>query len=763
MRTKLICLMLCLVALMTVAFSSCGEAEETGTEQNEQQSARTPVSINMWVVCEKEIDPETEKAVEDAFNDLTQTMFTTKVDFIFLTEDEYFTALDDAFAQAELYKLTHSTSTGLVGMPDETTEAVETTVEMVTNELGQQLLKYPDITDGQIDIVFLAGETRLRDYADAGKILSIEEKLNSSDAKDIYNCVDPNLLKQIKIKTATSNTAQAYAVPNRSVVGEYTYMLVNKDLLEDYYFHIDDINTFADCAEFVTALGESGSSVAPVLEYVDPVNMQYWLNFIPAVDNGPELTFAIGDAATDSTEAEPYVNNDVIMVPLINFVKDLGGTYKEDPTTRVATYTYGTRTVVVTPGEMTAMVNGESVQLAATPVYNAEKFALYAPIDFVVDTLCAEYAFDEATGEYVVNTKTYDMSTIASYYAGDASLGTGDRIEMKSLFAIPEFTDHMVLMEKCRENGWFAEDPANTTDFGVAILTGSRESMMKYEEEGKYAVKVLSNPIVDEEDVFDSMFAVTSYTVNVDRALEVLTLIYTNTEANNILKYGVEGKHFEFDDNGQFAVISDDYAINPDFIGNSFLNYTEDEVSEDAWADSRETNLPVAEVWEDAWKTNADSRVYPFFGLKASWSTLSMNELDKLRKISNVMIDEMEKCTSSEELAEFFVNAEAELALCVDFQSAIGNAPETEATVTEDGEPIVKIPSPYDVYNAWVDTVWPKSTKPTAGNKDSQKDPDVHEITCDDVKSAAEKAAETATVIPVQNPAEETTAEVVAE
>ena len=58
MRRKLICLMLCLVALMTLAFTGCsGEAEETGSE-DKQQSARTPVTVNMWLVSEKAVDAE---------------------------------------------------------------------------------------------------------------------------------------------------------------------------------------------------------------------------------------------------------------------------------------------------------------------------------------------------------------------------------------------------------------------------------------------------------------------------------------------------------------------------------------------------------------------------------------------------------------------------------------------------------------------------------------------------------------------------------
>ncbi len=713
MRRKLICLMLCLVALMTLALTSCsGEVEETG-ENEKQQSARTPVTVNMWLVCEEKVDADTEAAVEAAFNSLTQSKFTTKVDLIFLTEDEYFDVLDENLAAAAQYKLNNTeTFFPVIGGEEEATEAVETTVETVTNELGQHLLKYPDVDEGQIDIIFLAGEDLLERYVSEGKLLSLEEKLNSSDAKVLRDCVYPSALKQIRISNGSSS--QAYAIPNNTVIGDYTYMLVNKEMADKYYIDLSKIETFADCADLIADIGKN-ESIAPVLAYTDPVNMQYWLDFTAEETTSAPFTFAVGSTEANAFGANkkllvaPYTAGNTVMVPLQVFAEALGARYNWNAKTSTASLTYGSRKVTLVSGENRATVNDETVALSQVAYFDEATAVFMAPVDFITDVLCASVEFDEATQKYVIEKNDYSMSILASYIG--ASDAYGDRMEMLSAFDIPEFTEHMVLMAQCEENGWFAEDPANTEDFGVAILTGSYETMAQYAD--KYEIKVLSYPVLDEEDVYDAMFAVTNYTVDIDRALEILTLIYTNTEAKNILQYGVEGVHYEFDDDGQFVVISDKYCMSNDKLGNAFLSYTTDKVDAHTWSDAKENNLP-AFVWEDEMAANLESRVYAFFGLDDAWSGVGANHIIEITKLSNIYMDRMEACKTSAELADFFATASAELAEYTYFQTVIGNPPETDPGATDGEEEEEDLTTPYAVFSAWGKPIWPEKVETPA-------------------------------------------------
>ena len=270
MHKKIVSLLLCLVALMTLVLTGCGE--KTTEDDNTEASARPAVTLNMWLISEKEISADTEKLVEEAFNELTQSKYTTKVDFVFLTEDEYYTALDAKFVAAAEAKLAEEDSFVLLpAVGEETTEVVETTAETVVNELGQRLLKYPDIGENQIDIIFLAGEERMIQYIQDGKLSELDTNLNST-SKVLKDYIYPSFLSQVKYEKST------YAIPNNHLIGEYTYLLVNKELAQKYYFDISKLNNFAACGDLINEIGTHETDVAPVLAYAEPTNMKYWLD-----------------------------------------------------------------------------------------------------------------------------------------------------------------------------------------------------------------------------------------------------------------------------------------------------------------------------------------------------------------------------------------------------------------------------------------------------------------------------------------------------
>ena len=710
MRRKLICLMLCLLmAMSTVAFTACGESEDDSTEnaENNQTSARAAVSINMWVVCEKPVDAETELQVEDALNSLTESKYTTHVDLKFYTEDEYFEALDAELENAANIKASNAALDMpiLVGSFDDVAdETVEETIieETEIGEYGEKKIVYPEIEDGQVDIVFLAGEELLERYVSEGKILSLEEKLNSSDAKVLKDYIYPSAINQIKVNNGGS-VAQAYAIPNNTIIGEYTYLLVNKEMAEKYYIDVDNINTFADCADLINDIAKNESDIAPVLAYANPVNVEYWLDFT-ADKADSAFTFAVGstDASVfgvnETLPAAPVASGNSVMVPLEFFSEALDAGYAFKAATSTATITYGTRIITVTVDSANATVNGETVRLSAAAYTDDETGKVMIPVDFLAENLCATVVYDEADQQYVIEPKDFGgLSLLASYIQPDATLG--DYSKMDSAFAIPEFTDHMLLMQKCEDNGWFADDPENTEDFGVAIVTGAYETMADYSD--KYEVKVLSYPMLDDEDVYDAMFAVTAYTVDLSRSLEVLTLIYTDEEAKNVLQYGVEGVHYEFDDEGNFVIISDKYCMNNNYTGNAFLAYTT-------------ADMP-ADIWDNAKATNLDSRVYPFFGMDDAWTGVGANHISGLRNISNVFFDRMEECDNSTELAAFFAEAQAIIDEYQPFQTAIGNVPEVDPDSIIPGDEIeVDNTTPYAIYSQWGATNWTDEAKSEA-------------------------------------------------
>lgn len=539
---KLIVLMLCLATVFTLCFAGCGKSDDTDTTDTEA-SAREAVTLNMWLVSDKEISAETEAAVEEALNELTQAKYTTKVDLVFLTADAYFAVLDEKLTLAAENKADDVPVLVLPGEAEETEEVEETVAETFVNELGQKLLRYPDIEEHQVDIVFLAGQELYERYASEGKLTAMDTNLNAT-SKVLKDYIYPSFLEQIKYEKST------YAIPNNHLIGEYTYLLVNKALAEKYYFDTDDLTSFAACADLIAEIGENETGVAPVLSYTDPVNLHYWLG-----------------------------NN--------------------------------------------------------------------------------------------------EMALVASYVPTQATLGS--RTVMRSIFDTESFTEHMLLMQRCEDKGWFAADPTNTEDFGVAILRGGYELIEEYSD--KYAVKVLTYPTLDEETVYESMFAVTAYTQNFERAMEIITLINTSTEAKNILQYGVENVHYELDDDGNFVRLNEDYLMNNLYTGNEFLAYP--------------ANGASADVWENAKVANRDSKVSPYFGLGADWTTVTEGFIESLRELSDGYIERMNACTSEEELSEFFATAKQELSTNELFKAAFSTESDSN--------------SPNAVYSRWFQRLWPSA------------------------------------------------------
>lgn len=544
MRKKLICLLLCLVAVvLPLAMTGCGNSDTTdGTD--EESSTRPAVSINLWLISDKKVSAETEAAIENALNEITQSKYTTKVDLVYFTEDEYYAALDAKLEAAKNYKDTHaSADIVLPGIAESTEETEETTAETIVNELGQRLLKYPDINEGQLDIIFLSGKDRLETYAAAGELSAMDTNLNAT-SKILKEYIYPSFLEQTKYNKNT------YAIPVSHSIGQYTYLLVNKALADKYYIDASALNSFAACGDLIEEIGRHESGIAPVLAYADPVNMYYWL----------------------------------------------GGT---------------------------------------------------------------------------------EPSLFASYVPATATLGS--RTTMRSAFDTVGFTEHMLLMKKCEDNGWFAANPENAENFGVAIMTGDYDLRDKYAED--YEVKVLSTPTLTEDVAYAAMFAVSAYTANFDRAMEVITLLNTNAEAKNLLQYGVEGVNYELDDDGALVYLNDAYRMNNLYTGNALLSYP----APDEAADSRENGKAA----------NRDSRISPYFGLSDVADEIDTQLVEDMRTLSDTYMARMYACANATELADFFENVKTELYAEPVYKAAFSTGDDSN--------------SPYAVYARWFEKLWPSA------------------------------------------------------
>ena len=240
MKNRLICLALCLVFILSALLTSCGEKSTDDTiDEIRNESSANARTLTMWLVTEKKMEAATVEAVTKTLNAITETKFSTRLVLKFFTEDEYRQAVTDEIRRNEDARnpLVNGTTAGNSGAA--VTE--EESIEYITNEYGQFQKKYPNLVSNQVDIIYISGYDMYTEFIDSGWLFAMDSELSSS-SKKIKEYISATLLGAAKLDGST------YAVPNNNAIGEYTYMLLDKKLMEecsmDGIYHQNKIDGF---------------------------------------------------------------------------------------------------------------------------------------------------------------------------------------------------------------------------------------------------------------------------------------------------------------------------------------------------------------------------------------------------------------------------------------------------------------------------------------------------------------------------------------
>ena len=244
MKKRLLCLALCALMLIgTFVFSGCSSSSDDNSEDVREEASRATTTLNMMVMTEEGTDPEQAKAVEAAINKITMSKFKTKVNITFYTEAEYYTALEKSFADKEAeveladeaakalkkYVREHKAEYGSDGArkkfyeeypqylkyAETTTDpTAETTAEetVYNEDTGLLELKYPEADPNVIDIFYIGGYERYKEYIDKEWIMRIDDELTSG-SKKLKDYVSDVFMESVRIDGAT------YAVPNNRTIG----------------------------------------------------------------------------------------------------------------------------------------------------------------------------------------------------------------------------------------------------------------------------------------------------------------------------------------------------------------------------------------------------------------------------------------------------------------------------------------------------------------------------------------------------------------
>lgn len=485
MKLRLIGLVLCLAMVFPLVLSSCGNASTEATETNEdgtpvsQTTSNKAMTITLYSIKDKSTTDEAVAQVQAALNKITEKEFNTHILLKMYTEDEYDDVIDQKVEAIKEQKIKEEEEAAAkkaaekaakeaakaagVDTTKATTEETTTAGDVtIINEYGIEETVYPAENGTQLDIFLVRGITNLEDYAAESLLTSLDEQL-SIGSKILKQYIHPTFLSAAKVGSST------YAIPNNHVVGEYKYLLLDKSLVDKYYYDPEDMTTLTSIEEFLKDVAKNDKDYIPLM-------------------NEPDLN--------------------------------------------------------------TVYLTSEPSLLGAAMPKNAVAGTSAAP---------------------------KNLLSVASYANSFATL-----LNLRSINAIG--------------NG--AIDDGNK--YAAAIISGDPSTPELYKD--NYYVNVYSQPTATNENVYSGMYAVSTYAADVARCMEVVSLFTTSSEFVNIFEYGVEGIHYEIDEEtGMINRLNNDYSVNMNYAGNQFMMKPSSDMtplmqklSENDWALAKEQNLDMA-------------------------------------------------------------------------------------------------------------------------------------------------------------------------
>jgi len=291
MKKKFMCLLLGITMLVSVLLTSCSTDDTISFEET-----RPTQTLVIYMIAEKEVSEKAENDVEEALNNLTQTKFKTKIDLRFFSEDEYYTTLE-ATMKAKKKELNKAKKEALdkkkrekeirdsckeagISYVPETTRAPSTVVTaeetLVDQEFGIIRYKYPDPEENQVDIFYVGNYDKYQQYIDEDWLARLNDEVNTT-SKKLKEHIPAIYMENIQ-------EAGIYGIPNNTVVGEYTWMLLDKTLMDRYFCTSDSIDSLSS-SNLYTFLSDvyqferddNGElTYLPIKGDLAPTNMFYW-------------------------------------------------------------------------------------------------------------------------------------------------------------------------------------------------------------------------------------------------------------------------------------------------------------------------------------------------------------------------------------------------------------------------------------------------------------------------------------------------------
>lgn len=250
--------------MIMFCFVGCAEKDKSDVMNKiGEEASEGAVSLSMYLMSEEEVSDEQELAMEKAVNAITEKEFKVHLDLRYFTPDKYYQALE-----ADLAKMTEYYSGDGIGKEEAT--------PVYTDEDGLPVTFYPPIEEFDVDIFYFGGYDKYVKYSEAGYLRDISTEIDGS-AKALKAVINTNLLNQVKVLNGKYDM-----VPTNRAIGEYTYLLLNKKVLQETQYAASDINSLVDedCQDLLSLVDDIfGDEYVPLKSYtgeLDLIDVEYF-------------------------------------------------------------------------------------------------------------------------------------------------------------------------------------------------------------------------------------------------------------------------------------------------------------------------------------------------------------------------------------------------------------------------------------------------------------------------------------------------------
>lgn len=474
---KVIALALCLV-MLALCLASCGsnKTDTTGADAERQKT-----TLKFAIITDENTTAEGIADMQKAFNDYTRPGYSTAVEFVCFTADEYEAKMEREMDYLDYQKIMQNFTelaeingedpedealAEILGMDIERVTALRTDAELAARlkaatpledeeeefepeeDDDTTLVDYPALKESQFDLLVVANSEMYEKYVANGWLAPITTQLTGT-YKLITTMMSDRIFAQTKIGDSTDN----YAVPTNKAVGKYTYLVFNKEALAEYNISEKEVTGFETVYRLLASMEISENAGHGLSMWKD----KYGDGFKPVLNSKEDFLY-----------------------PCVQFFSQNGTDFS------MVGVTYDKNTNF-------SVVLNKDLNLFTDPSYVS-----YLRTAFEADS---EDYFGDGTGEFLVGIKE--------------------------------------------------------GDYGVR--NGS----------GDYYYFPIEMPHADAEEIQHGMLAVSSYSVSVDRSVEVIQKLMTERDLLNTLLYGTKENYDLSTDNIVTLHDNKNYALDPDYpVGN---------------------------------------------------------------------------------------------------------------------------------------------------------------------------------------------------